>query len=458
MNELLILLAFEVLLFAFAFFMSNYDIMAPSVVMCVMFLLSTITAFINAKNWNINYSPDVVLILVSGIFAYMCGEVFYRLIFCGQLRSNFHYTEFFSSDDFIVKSWKLDFLIIFNIIVCLWNLQNITEIVSESVTDLNSLFVAYRRIGISNLAHGGKAAVSSILNQFLKVTIASGYVAGYLFANNLVLKSKRILEQIKLFIIIILSLLPGIMSGGRSGILRLISSIVIEYYIIWHQKNGWYRNLSWKYICYGISGFIIAVPSFYYSLSLLGRKTSRTIFTYVSDYLGSSIALFNLYIETPIQKIITGEESLYSVIKVLNYLGLSNASTSYNLEFRSLTAYETNVYTFFRRPLHDFGLIGMYIFTIAISFLFSWIYYKKIRYKKKKNCILWCLLYGYLFYWIILSSIDQYSQTYISAGTVLTVAVMFILFKFMTAKRCEKSIKRQNYGKIIKKKCNLKCS
>lgn len=439
MNELIILLIFEILLLSMAFFISNNDIMAPSVVMCIMFLLSTATALININNWKIYYSPDTLMILVSGIFAFICGEIFYRFVFCGQLRCTFRYKKNFSTDDFNIKSWKLDFLILFDLIICLWNLLSIIRAVGESAADFNSLFLVYRRIGIRNLANGEKA-VLSILNQFLKITIASGYIAGYLFTNNLIFKNKKKFEQIKLLIIIVLSLLPGLMSGGRSGILRLLSSMVIEYYIIWHQKNGWHRNLSWKYIRYGIIGFIIAVPSFYYSLALLGRKTDKTIFTHVSAYLGSSIALFNLYVEEPIQRNLIGEESLYSVLKVLNFLGLSRASTSYNLEFRSLRIYDSNVYTFFRRPLHDFGLIGMYIFTAAIAFLFAWIYYKKIKYKNKRSCIYWVLLYGYLFYWIVCSSIIQYSVNYISAGTVITVAIMFILFKFMITNRHKRSI------------------
>ena len=75
MNELIILLTFEVLLFSFAFFMSNHDIMAPSVVMCIMFLLSTATALMNMNSWKIDYSPDMLMILVSGICVFIWGEI-----------------------------------------------------------------------------------------------------------------------------------------------------------------------------------------------------------------------------------------------------------------------------------------------------------------------------------------------------------------------------------------------
>ena len=146
----------------------------------------------------------------------------------------------------------------------------------------------------------------------------------------------------------IMSLLPSIMSAGRSGILRLTCAFLIEYYIVWHQKVGWNRNLSWKYIKYGLIGLVIAIPSFYYSAELLGRKPGAPLFDYMSEYLGASIQLFNLYIKEPVARNMMGEESLFSVLKVLHFLGLCDASTSYNLEFRSLVTVSSNVYTFFR--------------------------------------------------------------------------------------------------------------
>ena len=430
MNSLLFLLIIEILLLILAFFLGGQDIMSPSVVLCIMFVLSTSVALINVDTWEIQYSYKAVAILATGILTFVIGEFFYRYLWCRQLRGRLYYEKSgFAS--YYVRPWKLNLLVAFDLIICLWNLISILNLMGEGRTSITSNFAEYRRMGIASLASTGQSVNSGLLNQLLKIVIASGYLSSYLFVRNLVCKKSRIGEQVKYIIIMVLSVFPSMMSGGRSGILRLVSAVVIEYYIVWHQKVGWNKNLSWKYFRCGIIGLAAAIPAFYYSLRLLGRKTEETLFNYVSIYLGSSIRLFDLYIHDPVPRKIIGEESLFSVIKVLHFLGLCDASTSYNLEFRSLGMTNSNVYTFFRRPLHDFGLLGMYVFTILIAMLFSWVYYKKIKYREERKTTIWVILYGYFFYWIILSSIEQYSQTYISAGVFITICIIIVLYKVL---------------------------
>lgn len=430
MNELIFLLLMEICLFVIAFALSGQDIMAPSVMMCSMFILSTSVALINYKNWQINYSLYAGLIIATGLFAFIIGEIFFRICFCGQLRGRV-IQENVSDKIYLIKGWKLNVLIILTILVNVWNLLTIIQAVGFSM-NLSSYFIAYRRLATSNLAKTGQSMNSGGLNLLLKVSMASGYLCAFFLVNSIVYKSKNKIEKLKFILIIVLSLLPSIMSGGRSGILRMVSAILIEYYIVWHQKYGWNRNLSWKYIQYAIAGLFIGIPLFYYSMPLIGRTLPQSMFAYVSEYLGSSIPLFDLYIKSPIEHTIAGEESLFSVIKVLHYLGLSAASTSYNLEFRYINnTLQSNVYTFFRRPLHDFGLIGMYIFTILVAFLFSWIYFKKIKYRDKTKTEFWVFLYGYLYYWMISSSIIQYSVAYVSAGTVFIMFFTYLLYFFI---------------------------
>lgn len=430
MNELIFLLLMEIFLFVIAFALSGKDIMAPSVMMCAMFILSTFVALINAKNWTINYSIEASLIIITGLFAFIAGEVLYRFYFCRQLRSN-QSIENISSATYHIKGWKLNILILLAVVVNGWNLLTIIESVGFSI-NLSSYFIAYRRLATTNLAKTGQSMNSGILSLLLKINTASGYLCAFFLVNCMINKTKNKIEKLKFIFIIVLSLLPSIMSGGRSGVLRMASAILIEYYIVWHQKNGWNRNLSWRYMRYAIISLAVGIPLFYYSMPLLGRTLPKSMFAYVSEYLGSSIHLFNLYVKSPVKRILIGEESLFSVLKVLHYLGLSKASTSYNLEFRYINnKQQSNVYTFFRRPLHDFGLFGMYAFTILIAFFFAWMYFKKIKYKDKTKSEFWVFLYGYLYYWIILSPIDQYSMAYISAGTVFIMFFTYLLYLFI---------------------------
>lgn len=244
--------------------------------------------------------------------------------------------------------------------------------------------------------------------------------------------------------IIILSLFPHVMSSARGPILQFLSAAIIEYYIIWNQKKGWSKNFSWKFIRIGLICVVIGIPAFYYSTAIFGRNPSMDFIDYVSEYVGSSIVLFNEYINSPVKRpVVFGEESLIGIHQLLAKLGVSTYVRNVNLEpMKYYGNVASNVYTFFRRPLHDFGLLGMYFFTILVTALFSWIYYNKIKYNKNQKRIeIWIFSYGYLYYWILVSSILQYSEFYISHTTILYITIMIIGFNIMT--RVKISIKKK---------------
>ena len=147
------------------------------------------------------------------------------------------------------------------------------------------------------------------------------------------------------------------------------------------------------------------------------------------ERIGYPIYLFDLYVKNPSTPVVFGEESLIGVNTFLSkYFGMDVFVRNVNLEFRYKNGYYLgNVYTFFRRPLHDFGFFGMLIFTALVALLFSWIYYGKIKWKSRTvstDC--WSIVYGYLFYWVVASSIVQYSQTYISLNVLILILIMVV--------------------------------
>ena len=73
MNAIYLLLLFGIILFGLSYCLSGRDIMAPSVIMCAMFVISTFFAIMNIKNWKIDYSLDSVLILVAGMVTFYSG-------------------------------------------------------------------------------------------------------------------------------------------------------------------------------------------------------------------------------------------------------------------------------------------------------------------------------------------------------------------------------------------------
>lgn len=429
MFYLYILLAMLILLFMIAYILSKRDIMAPSVLMVTMFIIGTLFVIFNAESWGLNYQFMAALYTISGIFVYTITEFFIRILFLKQSHQTTYQPAVYEMPK--LKKWKLYAIILFNMIVVAWYFLEIRKLVGGS--NIFTMFQEYRRLGIYSIAGRDVKTVGGLVVQFLKIVEGSGYVAAYLLAGNLVGKVKNRSVNFLLLILLSISVLPGILSAGRTQMLKISTSFIIGYYILWHQKNGWHRNFSWKMVRFGGLSIFLGIPAFYYSLQLLGRSTTKNLLTYASYYIGGGIALFSEYIKSPTPRAVWGEESLYNLLKVFKLLGLSPGSTIYNLEFRLLGNDYSNTYSFFRRPLHDFGTWGMYLFVAGIAIFFATIYYGKIKYRPRtENTIKWTIIYMYFYYWIVSSPILQYSVAYISVGTVTNLIVILILYKFIT--------------------------
>lgn len=54
--------------------------------------------------------------------------------------------------------------------------------------------------------------------------------------------------------------------------------------------------------------------------------------------------------------------------------------------------------------------------------------------KRKSNNDFWVIILGYFYYWIILSSIEQNSFSYISINTLIKVVLIYFVMKIMQNK------------------------
>lgn len=441
MENIVLLFVIELFLFFVSFILSNKDILAPSVMMCSMFIISTLFALISYNNWtSVHYTLKTTIIIGTGIAVFVMSEnVFSHTKMSLRLNRRIGYKE---QDQKVVcdtEVWKIICLIGINLIAVMWYYSEISRIVGAYGLSAENLFASYRSIGVG-LAVNTDSEIemtNPLLNQLLKVTTASGYVAGFLLVNKRIKKEIDKQKQLGLVMIMLLSIVPGIMNAGRNPILQLIVSLMVYYYVLWHQEHGWSRNLSWKYIRLGMMLVIIGIPAFYFLLGALGRTTEKGIFEYGAIYIGSSIALFNQYIAAPVSAPkFFGEETLLGIHQLLYRLGVPVTIKNRHLEFRMLgDNLYSNIYTFFRRPLHDFGLVGMYIFTILVALFFCWFYFHKIKNKPRtKRVDYWVLVYGYIYYWIVYTSIDQRSISFISISAVVTMVIIVVVYYIMTTR------------------------
>lgn len=425
-------------MFLFTFLINGRDIFSPSTVVCAMFIVSSFFVALNSERWNVKYSIESCLILISGLLVFVIADVFVHYNVLKKHASNANNKRDFTKElsEIKVQRWVRITLIVFNLAVVIWDLVYIMRVVGENLLKLTSYFSQYRYITTGLTASSGHNIESSIiLLAFLRLSEASGYICLYILLNNLAVGKVKRLEIIEYVAIVVLANLQFVMASSRSSILQVAAAGLIEWYIIIQRKSHWSKKISMRFIIIGLVILLIGMPTFYYSNSLFGRRPTNNLFDYISTYVGSGVALFDMYIKNPVsQPTVFGEESLTSVNTYLYKLGIISEVKNQNLEVRVLApGIQSNIYTFFRRPLHDFGLLGMYIFTFAVVGLFAWIYYSKIKYNyNSKGVTNWTMIYGYLFYWIAVSSILQYSEFYIGVGTVAMITAIILGYKLMT--------------------------
>lgn len=443
MNFVFLLFFLEILLFIGGYYASKKDIMAPSVVFSGMFVLSTFVAILNIGKWDFQIDAYSCFLLVLGILIYVLTECCVRQLLFHRWQRKPVSSEKIDFTPYHVQEWKVIALLLFNMFVVLWFYSEILRIVAAYGMDIAHPYAAYRKITTS-LAMPSDSEIPMIgivLSQMMKVTKASAFICSYIIVHNLVAERRWWKHKpficIGLTVCIFLEMIVNLISGGRNVILQIITSIIVEYYILWHQKNGWNKSLTERYLLLGATCVIVGIPLFYLALHLTGRSTSQSMFEHASIYIGSGIVDFDQYVKTPAAApAVFGEESLLGIHQLLKRLGILTVVKNRHLEKRMLTPdrrLSSNIYTFFRRPLHDFGVTGMCIFTALVSIMFALIYYGRIKYRPvKRRTPYWVLMYGYIFYWIIYASIDQRSIEYLTTSNILVLLAVIIGFFLMT--------------------------
>lgn len=433
-----VLLIGLVLLLGINYIYMKEDILKPPFVMTGMFVLGTVFALLNVGNWKIDYSFWAMFYILTGILAFS-APIYYaeKRIPATPVRVK--------SRPIDISLWKIVFAIVVDLIIILLFHLEIAAIAERAGYAGKDMQWFIRKVTSYNTTVEFSGFIKLIV-RFIDIT---AYIFLFTFINNVLvygsslrkqlwqysLKIRDKVYQLKIYqdylllIPVLLFIYKTSMTGGRLDIIRIIFAAVVQMYILEKSKYGWNAPIARKYIMIGLGGIAVGIPAFYYGLFLVGRSTTRTIFQTISTYLGGPIQHFNQYVQHPVvPNKYFGSETFTPLLNILGDLGIIDYSRTVHLEYRQLGVTKGNVYTFFRRPLHDFGPIGMYLFVIAIGAFFAYYYYKVIR-GKKRNCHwdIQVLIYSYLFYWVMLSSIEQYSMVILSVFTLIGVILFYVL-------------------------------
>ena len=419
MDLLYVLLLVEILLLIISFILTKKDIFSPANIMVIMFIVSTIFAVMFKDRWNIDFQLSTFIVIVSGLIE----AILIDTLFC-RFKTKKEVTNINKIEYIDVNTILLILTLIVGVVAIVLFYLDIKRVVSGYNNITDNLFTNYRNIKNGYVTPINEPlSTSFITNQLYRVMIALGYVSSLCLAWNL--NSDHKIHQIGFHIVLILmAMVMCYMEGARGGILQIAAAFAIDYFICFKRRKGWDKSIHKEILIILIIMLVVAVPVFY--LSAIKNQTvgSDSFIYYVGKYIGGSIALLNLYMLNPLPVSIFGQETFAGLLNNLSSFGLPIESSQVALEFRNEIG---NVYTFFRRPFHDFGLIGMLVCTMLFIAFFSYIYHKKIKNNYSKRCDYWILFYSLFIYWLVISSVENYLFS-LSIGLFMNIIVTMIIF------------------------------
>lgn len=405
----------------YSFCINGRDVFAPSFLICISFLVSCSFASLNYVQWGLKYfSLKSFLIIVIGLFLFIMADLIAN-------NKYMHNPEPKDEKGYHISiSWyKTLFVILFQLFVLIGTIKQVREIGSGGATD--NITYNYRM-----MVSYGDTETNGLLGLLTTISLSISYI--YIYELIVNFKNNRLMKNIYEFVPIILFALVGLNSGKRFDLIKLLAYTMVVFALFYIKKSIKLRSLI-KII---IISFLFLVV-FSSLKSFAGRENDQDIVTYLSSYIGGSIKLFDLYIvQNDVVNNIFGQESLYSINRVLIKLGLVNYGMySPHLEFRSYNGINLgNVYTGFRRLIQDFGYVFGLIGSSLMGLYYSFSYRKnKITTNIREPLKFRTMLYGMMAYPLITYSINDYFfQGILSANFLQVIIFAYICSKLLFKK------------------------
>lgn len=440
MSELTILLIGLFILLTISFLFSNFDFFSPSFIICAIFVISAFLALRAVAAWGVResiFSMKATFIILSGVFVFI---VFERIAWIFSRKKIIEKHGSMKPAAVVVSKRKMFLIGIFCIFTTIvYSLAVYKYVRLNGYTggfEFSRIGHFYHELTFLDETRGG---ISRSIRYMSLGVRAVMFVSIYILLHNIILSDEKVIKNVKFLLPAICWLPITIFTSSRMIYLRLLGYSVLIAYIMINQKDCWKRKRKnfKKIIKIGTLVFVVTLILFYLAVvnGLIGRQTNKTFLDYITIYLGAPIIQFNQFITDPPKDVIYfGQETFAGINSLLIKLGLRDVQYSVQLEPRNIVGiYNGNIYTFFRRPLHDFGLFGMYIVTALVSYIFSFVYYRNVykRYGSYKNDRT-LIIYGYFFYIIYLIPMMNNLCNDVSTATVFFVIAVLFVYAFMT--------------------------
>lgn len=216
----------------------------------------------------------------------------------------------------------------------------------------------------------------------------------------------------RFWIAFVTSLTICILATGRTLPLLLFSSVLAAYLI--RQRKDTIRQ-AWRIVAIPVIVFsvlVLLLIVFEKNSSAFNGNTTAFLLNYTVAYLVSPLPALDYVLRHPVQYLHTPNHTFGFLIKALNVMGYSfSMPNNTAISGYVFVPLPTNVYTFYKPYLLDFGLCGLCATIFLIGFIQAFLYRRAIEGDRV------CLFMTALFVFPAILSVfdDSYAQFVLEA-------------------------------------------
>jgi oligosaccharide repeat unit polymerase len=430
MEIILLIVAFAIIFLIMV--VKQNDFVSPSFMFAAPLIVSIFICVIYQNKWNFECRLETFLLIIVGIVLFFCGDQ----IGNKMSRRKIGYNEKISCD-MSVTMIKIVFIILFSLI----SIYLVYREVSRSVSAAGIAYSLFRT-STKGLA---KYSVSTVVSMIMNIMSIISIFGVVVLVNNFIHKCTK--RRDWLFVVPIVSYwIIVLMQGQRGDLINFFVSTIFVCFCMNYKKNGEGAKKNIKLARSFVKYFFIILVIFY-SLRLTISKPGQenlSFFDTISGYVGAQIDLLNrLVSEKNVSYPLIGYESFHDMYKFFEKIGIMHNLPTITFRYRAYNGLGCNVYTFFRRPYVDFGLIGAWCISLLCGIVWGHFYYKYVRVRNgSRQFMFYLIVYAYFINKVAMSFFDDYITMLISANTAIKLVLLVLINKFMY---CKIKIRRRNF-------------
>lgn len=426
-GSLFCLIIFIVICTIVALYIHNGDILTPSFILCLSYLLSCVVCFLNLRVWGTAVSWQTSLSIMFCLLSFLFGDVVFRMFHPGTIRA-----QAWENQIIIISRWKILFVIIIDIVTILALYKIVVQSGTASM-GFQELLMNYREENTIS---------SPIVNFMVKIVRGFSYAFLFVYINNMFADRNKgkVRRNIIYLIPVLFWPIRSILNGGRNAILTMIIAAIVIWFVMTQRNCAWHYHIKVKQIMKLLFLMLLVLFLFGYLKEFFGRVSKEeTMFSYVSKYIGGSIELFNQYVSKyGLGKRFMVWSAFPSMAESMRKLGILSVQISeYSLSnsgfwFSSTGILIGNTFTGIAGMLMGGGLTLACFMYFLMAYLFNYAY-RKIKLMNYFNIrgITFIIIWAYTFYGLLFQGIADFFYYNISIGWFIEMIIQYLCICFL---------------------------